>query len=65
MHQLVEATHRVSKLLGNFACGKSLDEIGPQRFVLPMIGILGREKGRGGMGVVYEAEQIRCAVALL
>ena len=47
MGQLVKAARCVAESLGDFGGGQSLDEIGPQGFVLPMGGVLRREKDLG------------------
>ena len=47
MHQLVETTQGVPKSSGDFGPGKSFHEIGPQGFVLPMVGVLRSEQDSG------------------
>jgi hypothetical protein len=47
MSQLVKAPNRVSESLGNLRCGKLLDEVSPQRFILPVGSVLRREKDLG------------------
>ena len=47
MHQLVEAADGVPESLGGFRTGQILDEIGPQGFVLPVVGVLGGEENVG------------------
>jgi hypothetical protein len=47
MQELVETPQRVPKSFGDFGTWESLDEIGSQRFVLPMVGVSWGEKDVG------------------